>query len=71
MRTLIDIPEDQLQTLNQLARRQQVSRAELIRRAVRKYLKSQMPLAEDEAFGLWKETAEDGLAYQRRLRDEW
>jgi len=25
----------------------------------------------DEAFGLWAGRGEDGLAYQKRMRDEW
>ncbi len=25
----------------------------------------------DDAFGLWKDMEEDGLAYQERLRNEW
>jgi hypothetical protein len=28
-------------------------------------------VAMDEAFGLWANRKEDGLAYQQRMRDEW
>jgi metal-responsive CopG/Arc/MetJ family transcriptional regulator len=69
MRTIVNLPEQEMVRLKRLSERRQLSRAELIRRAVAEYLARQSVDA-DEAFGLWK-GREDGLEYQRRLRDEW
>ncbi|WP_200807042.1 ribbon-helix-helix protein, CopG family [Thiothrix eikelboomii] len=49
----------------------QVSRAELIRRAIAEYLQRYASPIEDKAFGLWAQRGEDGLVYQERLRGEW
>ena len=71
MRTIIDIPNSQLDLLNLFALQEKISRAELIRRAVADYLERHATVANDEAFGLWKQRSEDGVAYQQRLREEW
>ncbi len=73
MRTLIDIPEHDLAVLNRISKTENVSRAELVRRAITAYL---APRKRDnsglrKAFGLWKDNGEDGLAMQERLRKEW
>jgi metal-responsive CopG/Arc/MetJ family transcriptional regulator len=73
MRTLIDIPEQQIADLSILCQEQGVSRAELIRRAINSYLIKYKP-KEANSFGLWKkenEHIEDGLDYQQKLRNEW
>ena len=72
MRTIIDLADRQLEALARISRRRRLSRAELIRQAVDRYLAEQAPEAA-AAFGLWKRAGgrEDGLAYQRRLRREW
>jgi hypothetical protein len=70
MRTIIDIPPEQLQQLAELCRREDVSRAEAVRRAIADYLEKQ-PRQPDAAFGLWKGRLADGVSYQQRLRDEW
>ena len=72
MRTIIDLADRQLEALARISRRRKLSRAELIRQAVDRYLSEQAPEAA-AAFGLWKRAGsqEDGLAYQRRLRREW
>ncbi len=71
MRTIIDLPEQQYEALKALAKREKASRAELVRRALAEYLARRTPQLEDEAFGVWSERTEDGLAYQERLRQEW
>ena len=71
MRTLVDIPDNDIEALDALSRSRGESRASIIRRAVRDLLAKSAPDALDEAFGLWAGRDEDGLAYQRRLRDEW
>jgi metal-responsive CopG/Arc/MetJ family transcriptional regulator len=72
MRTIIDLPDRQLEALERISKRRKVSRAELVRQAVDRFLAEHAPEAE-AAFGLWKRAGvrEDGLAMQRRLRREW
>jgi metal-responsive CopG/Arc/MetJ family transcriptional regulator len=72
MRTIVDLPHRQLDALERISRSRKLSRAELIRRAVERYLQEQLPERE-EAFGLWKRQGirAEGVAYQRRLRKEW
>ena len=71
MRTIIDLPADQLEALDGICRREQISRAEAIRRGVALLIRDGGNPAARAAFGLWRERGEDGLAYQRRLRREW
>ncbi|MCP5137869.1 MAG: CopG family transcriptional regulator [Gammaproteobacteria bacterium] len=71
MRTIVDLPEKQIEALKSLAESANVSRAELVRRAVADYLVRQQPPDGDSAFGLWKGRAQDGVAYQEQLRSEW
>jgi Ribbon-helix-helix protein, copG family len=70
MRTLVDLPERELEQLTALSRSRKTSRAELIRQAVAGYLAQNRAGIED-SFGLWKDRGVDGLEYQDRLREEW
>ena len=70
MRTLVDLPEAELERLNVLSRARKISRAELIRQAVAGYLE-QNRVGIEESFGLWKKKGVDGVQYQERLRSEW
>lgn len=71
MRTLIDLPKSQLEDLQAVCKRDNLSRAEAIRRAVALYLQHCTHPAPEAAFGLWKKHAKDGVAYQRAMREEW
>ena len=72
MRTVIDIPDDQVATLDRLADEAGKSRAALIREALQNLISSRQPERSlDEFFGLWGPSEEDGLAYQERMRAEW
>ena len=71
MRTLIDIPEEDLVLLRQISKAEGVSRAELVRRAISASLAPRRRAPLTEAFGIWKDSPVDGLAYQERLREEW
>ncbi len=75
MRTIIDLPDSQIAALRELGERDQVSRAELIRRAVESYIHAHEPsISDDAAFGLWRDRQDvihGGVAYQRRIRAEW
>jgi hypothetical protein len=70
MRTIVDIPAEQLRQLAELCRREDLSRAEAVRRAIALLLADQ-PRQPDEAFGLWKGRGADGVRYQQALRGEW
>ncbi len=70
MRTLVDLPDTELEELTAMSRSRKTSRAELIRQAVAGFL-AQNRAGVDESFGLWKGRSVDGVEYQRRLRDEW
>jgi len=71
MRTIVEIPEDQLRDLAEMCRREGISRAEAIRRAVAEYARRRNGRKTRRAFGLWRGRRRDGLAYERRLRREW
>lgn len=71
MRTIIDLPDSQIEALRLLEERNHVSRAELVRQAVAEYVVKRTQA--HDAFGAWKsrKTKVDGVAYQQQLRDEW
>ncbi len=71
MRTIVDLPEEQVQRLGELCRREGVSRAEAVRRAVGDYLDAHALRERQDAFGMWRDRRVDGLAYEGRLRREW
>lgn len=71
MRTIIELPAEQVESLDEWCRREGVSRAEAIRRAVAEHLRKHHTGGAKRAFGMWRDMAEDGLAYQERLRSEW
>lgn len=71
MRTIVDLPDDQITALKALAERNGLSRTELVRRAVAAYLEQHRLPSGDAAFGLWRKRGEDGLDYQERFRREW
>ena len=72
MRTIIDLPQDQLAALDGICRREAISRAEAIRRAVDLLVRDRAADASHAAFGLWQGArAIDGLTYQERIRREW
>jgi metal-responsive CopG/Arc/MetJ family transcriptional regulator len=70
MRTIIDIPNEQLQQLAELCRREELSRSEAIRRAIALLLNTEAQHP-DQAFGLWKDRGAEGVEYQQTLRKEW
>jgi len=71
MRTIVDLPAGQIESLDEWCRREGVSRAEGVRRAVADHLRKHHTPGAEKAFGLWRDLPEDGLAYQERLRKEW
>ena len=71
MRTIIELPEEHVRQLADVCRREGVSRAEIIRRAVADYLDTRHLRDRDDAFGIWRDRDVDALRYERRLRREW
>ena len=71
MRILVDIPNPDLTLLDEITLREAISRAEFIRRAIRRSLTPYRPQMDHSTFGAWSGTVEDGLTLQTRLRDEW
>jgi len=70
MRTLVDIPDRQIQGLADICAAEKKTRSELIRVAIAEYLEKRRPTAAN-AFGIWKDRPIDGLAYQEQARSEW
>jgi predicted transcriptional regulator len=71
MRALVDMSDDQVEALDALAERQRRSRASLIRAAIDDYLAKHGSTDLEASFGLWKDEAIDGLAFQDDMRREW
>lgn len=71
MRTIIDLPQEQIDALDRL-RGNERSRAAVIREAVALYLEQRTSnLADLPAFGIWRDRQIDSLAYEEALRSEW
>ena len=80
MRTIVDLPEEQIQVLDAIVKDEGVSRAELVRRAVDLYLseekKKRSDAAVDKYYGFLKDVPDafDGLEadeYVQNIRSEW
>jgi hypothetical protein len=68
---LVGLRADQERELNRLAKQSGSSRAALIRDAIDHLLAGKRRRAGEQAFGLWGNRDQDGLAYQREMRAEW
>ena len=71
MRTIIDIPDQLIESLDRMGTAHRKSRAALVREAISEFLRAKSIPAADAAFGLWKHRKKDGLEYQADLRREW
>jgi len=71
MRTIIELPEEQVQTLGEICVEENASRAEIIRRAVAEYIHEKQAGKSQNAFGLWKKKKINALKYESKLRAEW
>lgn len=71
MRILVDVAKPDLQLMDEVARKLTLSRAEFIRRAITASLIPYRHKMNHAAFGSWSELAEDGLAYQEKMRAGW
>jgi len=71
MRTIVDLPEELIASLDRVRARRGCSRAALIREALREYTNNHVVEEFQAAYGLWKDRQKDGLEYERELRSEW
>lgn len=72
MRTIIELPDEQVEALDGICRHEGISRAEAVRQAVSLLMKERGASRSGLAFGIWQgRRNSDGLAYQDRLRREW
>ena len=60
-----------IRQLNYLAKRRELSHETLLHEAIEQYLDQQTNEAISHAKGLWGKGVEDGLAYERKWREEW
>ncbi len=74
MRTLVDIPEEDIAKLDALAAKEKRSRASTIRDAVKLYLVQSADNKDwiERGYGLWadRDDIPDGLEYQLAIRED-
>ena len=74
MRTLVDIPDDDIERLDALAARTKRSRAAAIRDAVKLYLVQNADNKDwiERGYGYWKDRTDigDAVEYQRAMRED-
>ena len=76
MRTIVDLPQAQIKALDGYRKKEGISRAEAVRRAVASFLPPNLgkrfDFRKDPAFGSSKGfRKEDSVELVRRLREEW
>jgi metal-responsive CopG/Arc/MetJ family transcriptional regulator len=71
MRTIVDLPDEQLGALARLCEEQKISRAEAVRRAVSHLIKENAAKRKDVGFGIWRHKRLDSRKYVEKLRGEW
>ena len=71
MRTIVDIPDDIVASLDRVREERGCSRAAIIREALESYTKTHGAEEMQAAYGIWKHRRKDGLSYQSELREEW
>ena len=73
MRTLVDLPDDDVTWLDARARADGRSRTAIVRDAIAAFRNLHEKTAMEQYFGLWERhgSTVDGLAYERGLREEW
>lgn len=70
MRTIVDLPDHQVVALADLCARENISRAEAVRRALDTMLAENQITTRDAAFGTWSPRG-DSRATIDALREEW
>ncbi|ENB4891061.1 CopG family transcriptional regulator [Escherichia albertii] len=67
----LHLSEEAIKRLNKLRGWRKVSRSAILREAVDQYLENQSKTTISSALGIWQGCEEDGVEYQRKLREEW
>ncbi len=70
-RIAIDLPEEDLRQLDNLAAICHLSRPALIRQVLSGYLADSRASSNNDAFGLWANKNTDGVFYENHVRKEW
>lgn len=72
-RILLDLSDEAIKRLDDLKQLRNLPRAELLREAVEQYLErqGQAETMISNALGIWQGCEEDGIEYQKKLREEW
>ena len=70
MRTIIDLPDEQVDALKDMCKVQRISRAEAIRRALAEMLAQQKAKTREMVFGSWRKKG-DSRKFVESLREEW
>lgn len=70
-RILLDLSDEVIRRLDDLKQQRNLPRAELLREAVEQYLERQAETTISNALGIWQGCEEDGVEYQKKLREEW
>jgi len=75
VRTIVDLPIEQIRALDAYGKKHGISRAETVRRAVAMFLpkrrRQKLDFRNHPAFGAWRDREVDAVEYQRKLRAEW
>ena len=71
MRALVDLEQDQIRKLDQMAKARRRSRAALIRDAVADYVEKDKRATAADAFGLWRGRPSEGLTFLVTARSVW
>ncbi|WP_177220169.1 CopG family transcriptional regulator [Enterobacter sp. kpr-6] len=70
-RILLDLSDEVIKRLDDLKQQRNLPRAELLREAIEQYLEKQAKTTISDALGLWQGCEEDGVEFERKLREEW
>jgi hypothetical protein len=71
VRTLVDIPNEDLEVIGSVTAKLGISRAEFVRRALTASLVPYRDADQADAFGILRGKLPDGMAYQEKVRGEW
>jgi hypothetical protein len=71
MRTIVELPEDQLGALSKICADLKISRAEAVRRAVARLIKDTPLQPTDVGFGAWKHKRLNVRKHLDTIRGEW
>jgi len=71
MRIIVELPDQQIESLDRVSDTEHLPRAALIREAIAEFLQKKSGPVAEAAFGLWKDRKTGGLSYQDDLRAEW